>query len=121
DPSERWATRREPGSLARVASAGMIRLATGDDAGGILEIYAPIVRRRRDASTDTPNASRLRTRTAYDWTAEVSVYVRASHQRRGIGRALYRVLLRLLELQGFRSGYGIATAPNPGSEALHRS
>jgi phosphinothricin acetyltransferase len=29
--------------------------------------------------------------------------------------------LRLLERQGFRSAYGVATAPNPGSEALHRA
>jgi len=66
-------------------------------------------------------ASRFRSRTAYDWTAEVSVYVSEARQRRGTGRALYGRLLHVLELQGFHSAYGFATAPNPGSEGLHRS
>lgn len=66
-------------------------------------------------------ASRFRNRAAYDWTAEVSVYVDARHRGRGIGRAVYARLLGLLEAQGFRSAYGVATAGNPASEALHRS
>jgi phosphinothricin acetyltransferase len=66
-------------------------------------------------------ASRFRSRAAYDWTAEVSVYVDERRHRRGIGRTVYSRLLRLLEAQGFRSAYGVATASNPGSEALHRS
>lgn len=66
-------------------------------------------------------ASRFRSRAAYDWTAEVSVYVDGRRHRRGIGRAVYGRLLRVLEAQGFRSAYGVATASNPGSEALHRS
>ncbi|MGD2045315.1 MAG: GNAT family N-acetyltransferase [Gemmatimonadota bacterium] len=64
-------------------------------------------------------ASAFRDRKAYDWTTEVSVYVHADHARRGIGRTIYGTLLRVLELQGFRSAYGVATAPNPASEALH--
>ena len=66
-------------------------------------------------------ASRFRTRDAYDWTAEVSVYVHPESHRRGVGRAVYGALLRMLELQGYRAAYGVATAPNPGSEALHRA
>lgn len=66
-------------------------------------------------------AGRFRARAAYDWTAEVSVYVAGDRHRQGIGRALYRALLDVLERQGYRSAVGIATAPNAGSEALHRS
>jgi L-amino acid N-acyltransferase YncA len=66
-------------------------------------------------------ATSFRARAAYAWAAEVSVYVHPAHRRRGVGRALYRTLLRLLERQGFRSAYAVATAPNPGSEALHRA
>ena len=66
-------------------------------------------------------AGRFRPRAAYDWTAEVSVYVHPEQHRRGVGRTVYRALLQLLELQGFRSAYGVATAPNPGSEGLHRA
>jgi phosphinothricin acetyltransferase len=65
-------------------------------------------------------ASSFRSRTAYSWTAEVSVYVHPEVRGRGIGRAVYGGLLRLLELQGYRSAYGIATTPNAASEALHR-
>ncbi len=66
-------------------------------------------------------ANMFRARTAYTWTAEVSIYVDPRQHRRGVGRTLYTALLRLLERQGFRSAYGVATAPNPGSEALHRA
>jgi len=65
--------------------------------------------------------SSFRTRKAYDWTTEVSVYVHPEHHRRGLGRALYAKLLRILELQGYRSAYGVATAPNASSEGLHRA
>jgi L-amino acid N-acyltransferase YncA len=65
--------------------------------------------------------SAFRTREAYDWTTEVSVYLHAEHARMGIGRAIYARLLRVLELQGYKSAYGVATAPNPSSEALHRA
>lgn len=63
--------------------------------------------------------SRFRNRTAYDWTVEVSVYVRAECRGRGVGRRLYERLLGVLEELGFRTAIGVATAPNPGSEALH--
>ena len=66
-------------------------------------------------------ASSFRTRRAYDWTTEVSVYVHPDHHRRGVGRALYAKLFEILTLQGFRSAYGVATAPNPGSEGLHEA
>jgi L-amino acid N-acyltransferase YncA len=66
-------------------------------------------------------ASSFRTRRAYDWTTEVSVYVHPDHHRRGLGRALYAKLFEILTLQGYRSAYGVATAPNAGSEGLHRA
>ena len=66
-------------------------------------------------------ASAFRTRRAYDWTTEVSVYVRPDQHRRGLGRTLYAKLFEILTLQGYRSAYGVATAPNPGSEGLHEA
>lgn len=65
--------------------------------------------------------SAFRTRRAYDWTTEVSVYVDPDHHRRGVGRSLYAKLFEILTLQGYRSAYGVATAPNPGSEGLHEA
>lgn len=66
-------------------------------------------------------AGAYRTRAAYRWAAEVSVYVDAQHHRGGLGRILYGSLIRLLEAQGFRSAYALATTPNPSSDGLHRS
>ena len=60
-------------------------------------------------------------RRAYDWTTEVTVYVRDGLQGQGIGSALYQRLLELLEAQGFRSMMAGITLPNDASVALHES
>lgn len=64
-------------------------------------------------------ATAFRSRPAYRWCAEVSVYVRESHRGRGVGEALYRALLDALGAQGFRSAVAAVTLPNPASVALH--
>jgi phosphinothricin acetyltransferase len=66
-------------------------------------------------------ASRHRERAAYQWSADVSVYVRADAHRRGIGRALYAALLRIIAAQGFYNAYAGITLPNPSSVGLHES
>lgn len=65
--------------------------------------------------------SRYRARQAYDWTAEVTVYVARDAQRRGVGRALYTALLELMRLQGFHSALGVIALPNRASVALHEA
>ena len=60
-------------------------------------------------------------RSAYQWSANVSVYVAPSVHRRGIGRALYTALLELLRRQRFANAYGGITLPNPASVSLHES
>ena len=62
-----------------------------------------------------------RTRAAYRWSAEVSVYLDAAHHGRGIGRALYRALLDLLYGQGIHTVLAGITLPNPASVALHEA
>ncbi len=66
-------------------------------------------------------AGPLRERDAYQWIAELSVYVAETAQREGLGRRLYEALLVLLERQGYASAYGVVTLPNPASVALHES
>jgi L-amino acid N-acyltransferase YncA len=66
-------------------------------------------------------ASQHRTRTAYQWSVDVSAYVRPDLHRRGIGRALYAVLLRLLPLQGYYNAYAGIALPNPASVGLHEA
>jgi L-amino acid N-acyltransferase YncA len=65
--------------------------------------------------------SKHRERPAYQWSAEVTAYVHPDFHRRGIGGALYRVLLALFRAQGFCNAYAIITLPNAGSVALHES
>ncbi len=58
-------------------------------------------------------------RSAYRWTASVSVYVAAGHGGRGVGRALYEELFARLRARGFRMACAGITLPNPASVALH--
>jgi len=66
-------------------------------------------------------ATRFRSRPAYQWSAEVSVYIRPDHHRRGLGRALYNSLFACLRLQGFQQAIAVIALPNPPSVALHES
>jgi L-amino acid N-acyltransferase YncA len=66
-------------------------------------------------------AARHRDRAAYQWSVEVSAYVRPDRQRAGVGRALYTSLFAILELQGFRSAFAGITLPNDASVGLHRA
>ena len=60
-------------------------------------------------------------RAAYRWTADVTVYISAAHQRRGVGRALYGALFGLLERQGFHEVCAGVTLPNDASVGLHEA
>lgn len=64
-------------------------------------------------------ASRHRVRPAYQWSVDVSVYVRSEVQRQRIGSALYRALFGILGRQGFRNAYAGIALPNPVSVAFH--
>ncbi len=60
-------------------------------------------------------------RAAYRWSVDTSVYVAPSHQRLGIGRALYGALLPLLVRQGCFVACAGITLPNEASVGLHES
>ncbi len=66
-------------------------------------------------------ASAWNGRCAYDWAAEVTVYVHPEHHRKGVGRALYGRLFEILKAQGYRTLIGGITLGNPASVALHES
>ncbi len=66
-------------------------------------------------------ASPHKTRWAYRWSVDVTVYLKPQLQRRGAGRALYDALFALLRRQGYVNAYAGITLPNPGSEGLHRA
>jgi len=63
----------------------------------------------------------FRTRPAYQWSVETSVYVHPELRRSGIGRALYTSLLKCLALQGYYNAYAGITLPNQPSVGLHEA
>ncbi len=64
-------------------------------------------------------ASAHRGREAYQWCAEVSVYVGDRHHRQGIARGLYDRLFEILRELGYVNAYAGITQPNPASVAFH--
>ncbi len=62
-----------------------------------------------------------RQRAGYRWAVDISVYVDAAAQGRGVGRALYDALLPILRRQGFVNAYAGIALPNPASVALHEA
>ena len=66
-------------------------------------------------------AHRLQERAAYQWNAELSIYLDRDARSRGLGRRLYTALMELLRLQGVKTAYAIVTLPNERSERLHEA
>ena len=66
-------------------------------------------------------AGHWRDRAAYEWTAELGLYVEQGLHRRGFGRALYTALLDQLVTRGFRSAIAGITLPNDPSRAFHEA
>ncbi len=65
-------------------------------------------------------ASKLREREAYQWDAELSIYLKDEYINYGIGSKLYRCLIDILKLQNIYNVYGVITQPNEKSEKLHQ-
>ncbi|MDE2747505.1 MAG: GNAT family N-acetyltransferase [Chloroflexota bacterium] len=66
-------------------------------------------------------AGAFRSRAAYQWTAETTVYIHAGFQRRGVSRALYTSLLALLREQGYCQAVGVIALPNDASIRAHEA
>jgi len=86
---------------------------------GTLETFPWLVYETDGSVIGFSYASRHRQRLAYQWAADVSVYVHPSARGRGVGQALYRPLLSILARQGFYGAYAGIALPNPASVALH--
>jgi L-amino acid N-acyltransferase YncA len=66
-------------------------------------------------------ASRHRDRPAYQWSVDVTAYVREDSRRTGVGRRLYQVLLTELTALGYCQAFAGIALPNTASIALHES
>lgn len=64
-------------------------------------------------------ACQHRSRAAYRWSIDASVYVRPEAQRRGIARGLYEKLFEVCRRQGYCSVFAGITLPNDPSVAFH--
>ena len=89
------------------------RIASGGD------LYPWLVADEDGAIAGYASAAAFRTRTAYRFAVETSVYLRQGAEGRGLGTALYTPLLAALEAQGFTQAIAAISLPNPGSVALH--
>jgi phosphinothricin acetyltransferase len=60
-----------------------------------------------------------RTREAYRWATEVSVYLDPDFQGKGLGKTLYESLFEILRRMGYRRALAGIALPNARSIALH--
>ncbi|GAA4543043.1 arsinothricin resistance N-acetyltransferase ArsN1 family B [Pseudonocardia xishanensis] len=126
----------------------MIRPATPADAAAVAAIYAPFVRDTTVSfETEPPDTAETarriehalswlvaevdgvvrgyayagphRSRAAYRWSVDVSVYV--DLPRSGLGRALYERLFAELTERGYAQAFAGITLPNEPSIGLHRA
>lgn len=65
--------------------------------------------------------SSWRTRRAYRFSTETTVYLKQGYEGKGIGKMLYVELINRLKCKGFHSLIGCITIPNDKSIALHEN
>jgi L-amino acid N-acyltransferase YncA len=126
------------------------RYATADDAAAVCSIYGPIVRDTpisfeiespspdemqgrirtsvlwlvRERSGEVVGyayVDRFRSRPAYRWSLEVSVYIAEHARRTGVGSSLLTTSLTILAGRGFVNAFAGIALPNPASIALFES
>jgi L-amino acid N-acyltransferase YncA len=66
-------------------------------------------------------AGKYREKPAYRWSTETTIYVRDGSRGKGVGRSLYRTLLRILAAQNYRRAFAGIALPNEASIALHEA
>lgn len=66
-------------------------------------------------------ATRWRVRPAYRHAVESSIYMRQATVGQGVGKLLYRELIRRLAVLGLHTVIGGVAQPNPASDGLHRA
>jgi L-amino acid N-acyltransferase YncA len=66
-------------------------------------------------------AGPCKSRPAYRWACETSIYLEAGRRRTGAGRTLYEALFRRLAERGYRTAIAGMALPNEASAGLHRA
>jgi phosphinothricin acetyltransferase len=91
--------------LAQVKASNLPWLVLEDPDTGVLKGYC--------------YAAPWKTRAAYRYTVETSIYLDANDRSKGFGNRLYTELLQRLQAQNIHSAVGILALPNPHSIRLH--
>lgn len=84
-----------------------------------LEKFPYLVAVEEGALVGYAYASTYYARAAYDWTVELSVYIKQEARGKGIGSLLYAALEEELTVRGFKNFLACIALPNPASIALH--
>lgn len=84
-----------------------------------LEKYPYLVAEQKGEILGYAYASPFKTRAAYDWAVETSIYVKQGSHSKGVGHALYTHLDALLEKQHVYSVNACITYPNDQSIRFH--
>lgn len=84
-----------------------------------LEKFPYLVAVEEGALVGYAYASTYYARAAYDWTVELSVYIKQEARGKGIGTLLYNALEKELIARGFKNFLACIALPNPASLALH--
>lgn len=85
----------------------------------VSSLYPWIVWQEDDKVLGYAYASSWRSRRAFRYSVETTVYVDLAHQGKGIGEKLYRELVTAMRAGGFHSALGCLALPNDPSVGLH--
>jgi L-amino acid N-acyltransferase YncA len=88
---------------------------------GILPHFPWIVCERGGEILGYAYAAAHRSRAAYQWSVDTSIYVREEEQRTGTGRSLYSALFEILRSQGYFNAFAGIALPNAASVGLHEA
>ncbi len=66
-------------------------------------------------------AAAFRTKEAYRWDVELTIYLAPGQEGQGLGKALLSACLDHLTAQGYLNAYSCITLPNDRSVGLHRA
>lgn len=85
----------------------------------ILAKFPYIVATVDDTIVGYAYVSTFRSRRAYDWSVETSIYLKQDFQGERIGTSLYKILEAIVKLQNITNLVASITYPNPASIAFH--
>ena len=108
-------------SLVPLSVPVIMPVPTAQRIASTLEGYPYLVWEEGGAPLGYAYAHRHMERAAYQWCADLSIYLSPDAQGKGVGRRLYGILEDFLRLQGYCVAYGIVTSANCGSCAFHEA